>query len=130
VRVVVDGRKVQRSAATVKEAKTLRDELRVARARGTFKRAEPSTLAQYAEAWLAGYHGRTGSGIRAGTVEGYRRDLELHVLPAFGGRPIGAITPQLVKALARALAEGTAPAGRGGPGGRSHQRRCATPWRP
>src|SRR5262245_11912211 len=94
VRVVINGRKVRRSAATAREAKALRAELVAQRHRGTFRRSANTTLAAYAESWLASYHGRTGLGVRRATVDEYRRDLELHVLPALGSKPLGASTSQ------------------------------------
>jgi integrase len=109
VRVTVGGRKRQRSAPTAREAMALRDELRVARARGEFVQSERLTLEQYASEWLAGYRGRSRTGVRAPTVAKYRRSLELHVLPSLGAQKLGAIRTPHVDRLARLLAEGSAP---------------------
>lgn len=115
VRVRVgDGRKVERSARTITEAKAIRAELVAARRKGhagTLR--DRSTVAGYAEAWLTSYTGRTQGGVRASTVAEYRRDLELHVLPALGRRPLAELAPQEVKLLVRGLTDGTAPTPRG-----------------
>ena len=118
VRVVIDGRKVQRSAATIEEAKQLRAELVAERRRGDRRSTDGRvTLEEYSSRWLASYQGRTGHGVRGQTVDGYARDLELHVLPALGDTPLADITPQDVKLLVSQLVDGSAPSRAG------HQRR-------
>jgi integrase len=78
------------------------------------------TFAEYAPQWLAGYQGRTGQGIRASSLDEYRRELGLDhhgqpngrgAIAYFGRRRLAEIEPRDVKAYAAALAvRGLSPA--------------------
>jgi integrase len=105
------GRQAQRSAATLAEARAVRDDLAADGRRGAIPDGR-ITLEDYAATWTESYRGRTGRGIRPATLADYKADLRGLVLPArVNGRPLGRyrlaeITPADVKALARALEEG------------------------
>ena len=55
------------------------------------------TVATFAEAWLA------NRPMRDQTRLGYERMLRLHILPTFGGRPLGAIRPSEVESWLSSL---------------------------
>lgn len=63
------------------------------------------TLAEVAPAWLE-HRRRT---VAQRTWESDRSAMRLHILPAFGGRPVGSITRADVARLAGALSEGRRP---------------------
>lgn len=63
-------------------------EAREAKAQREAGDRRPSTkqpFAEYAEAWLVGYQGRTARGLDEDTRKGYRRSIELHAEPFFDG---------------------------------------------
>jgi integrase len=65
--------------------------------------AAPVTLANYAAAWLA------GRDLADRTREDYTQVLRDHILPAFGGVPVTAITPAAVREWHAALKGSTGP---------------------
>jgi integrase len=104
-----DGRKGQRAARTLREARALKAALTADVARGEHRELSRVTFAEYVDTWAATYRGRTGRGVRVHTLVEYRRDLELYAVPWFGRRRLAEIEPQDVKRLAAALAAGQAP---------------------
>lgn len=104
------GRQRKRSATTLAEARVLKSELTASVARGEYREQSRLRFDEYARQWVAGYEGRTARGIRARTVEEYRRDLERDAIPHFGRMRLAEIEPRHVKAFAGALADrGLAP---------------------
>jgi integrase len=65
-------------------------------ARGIKTAARPLTFGAYAPAWLDNRH-VGGRPIKPRTRDHYARILEAHLLPAFGSRPLAAITPADVR---------------------------------
>ena len=64
----------------------------------------PLTLAEYAEKWMAGH---VEKNLRPSTYDGYRHQLDRHILPALGHRPLAEITRVEVKEFAyRKIEEG------------------------
>ncbi len=62
------------------------------------------TLGAYAEKWMAGH---VEKNLRPSTYDGYRQELDKHILPAFGVRPLAEITRIEVKEYCfRKLGEG------------------------
>lgn len=100
-----DGRRRWASAKTLAEARSMRARSTADVSRGEYQEASRLTLGEYAERWLDTYTGRTGRGVRRGTLAKYRDDLNRHVLPVLGGRRLTSVTAQDVKGLARRLAE-------------------------
>jgi integrase len=78
----------------VRDAVAFREDVRSKRRRG--ERVSPSrtTLAEAAEAWLAGQ-----ANLRPGTLALYRTNLTKHVLPRLGRRRLASISPDAVAAL-------------------------------
>src|SRR5262245_59234187 len=94
------------------EARLLKSELATDVARGEYREQSRVRFDAYAREWARTYQGRTGRGIRPTTLEEYRRDLELHVIPTLGRRRLSETEPRHVKSLARDLAErGLSPGG-------------------
>jgi integrase len=100
-----DGRRRWASAKTLAEARRIRAERVADVSRGEYQEASRLTLREYAERWTETYAGRTGRGVRPGTIAKYRDDLNRHVLPVLGSRRLTAITAQDVKGLAKRLAD-------------------------
>ena len=104
------GRRRKRAAVTMAEARLLKSELATDVARGEYREQSRVRFDEYAREWARTYQGRTGRGIRPTTVQEYRRDLELHVIPTLGRRRLSEIEPRHVKSLVRDLADrGLAP---------------------
>lgn len=105
------GRRRKRSAATMAEARALKSSLATDVARGDYRELSDVRFHDYAREWVTTYQGRTGRGIRATTLEEYRKDLENDAIPFFGRRRLAEIEPRDIKALARRLSDrGLAPA--------------------
>lgn len=60
-------------------------------------RIAPVTFAEFADDWLARPSAKTGKHRAPRTVEEYRKDLDLRILPTFGKRPIASITDTQVQ---------------------------------
>jgi integrase len=104
------GRQRKRSAATLAEARMLKSTLVADVARGEFLDESRTKFADYAREWIAGYQGRTARGIRARTIDDYRRDLERDAIPYFGDLRLSQIQPRHVKGyVAHLTARGVAP---------------------
>lgn len=105
------GRQRFRAARTLEEAKLLKAALTADVARGDFRALSTVSFASYASEWVQTYTGRTETGIRPGTRDDYRRDLEGHAIPYFGRRKLSEIELRDVRAFTRELAKaGLAPA--------------------
>jgi integrase len=105
------GRQRKRSATTLAEARVLKASLAADVARGDYRDVSGVCFDDYAREWCRTYQGRTGRGIRETTVEEYRRDLELDVIPFFGRTRLAEIQPRHIKSLAQKIADrGVAPA--------------------
>lgn len=85
-----------------KDAEDRLHQLEVAMRGGTWRdpRASRTPLAERAASWLAGRHD-----LRPSTLRIYEGVLRLHVLPALGDRPIGAIRPEDVRGFVSDLLE-------------------------
>lgn len=99
------GKQRSRSARTMAEAKSLRAELTADVKRGEYREQSRITFAEYVDEWVRTYAGRTSRGIRPATLEDYRRDLELHVVPVLGRRKMTSIEPRHIRLLAADLAK-------------------------
>jgi integrase len=105
------GRRRKRSAGTMAEARALKAALATDVARGDYRELSDVRFDDYAREWVRTYQGRTGRGIRATTLEEYRKDLEKGAIPFFGRRRLAEIEPRHIKALAKHVADrGVAPA--------------------
>lgn len=62
-------------------------------------------FAEYAEAWLESYNGRTVRGIEESTRDTYRKSIERFAIPYFGRWYIKEIEPPEVRAFVRHLAD-------------------------
>lgn len=109
-------RQVKRSAKTMTAAKRLKSQLTTDVGRGELDADSGVTFASYLTTWAGteekpgAYAGRTGTGIRPGTLRDYRRMLERHALPYFGSKRLRDIRPLHIRAYAGHLAEmGMAP---------------------
>jgi integrase len=60
-------------------------------------RIRPVTFAEFAEEWLLRPSPKTGRDRAPRTVEEYRKDLDLRILPTLGSKPLAAITPAMVQ---------------------------------
>lgn len=98
------GRQHWAKAATLTEAKRLREAIRTDVARGEFRATAKERFDQYARAWLATYGGRTSRGIREPTLADYKARLEREAIPFFGSMRLTAIEPQDVKEFAASIA--------------------------
>jgi integrase len=92
-----DGEHHRQTFATKKDAIGFQEATRTDIRRGIYKddRRGRIPLADVAEEWFASAQGT----LRPKTSAGYRGILDTHVLPEFGRRGIGSITPGQVKAI-------------------------------
>lgn len=105
------GRRRKRSARTMAEARALKAALATDVARGDYRELSDVRFDEYAREWCRTYQGRTGRGIRETTLEEYRKDLELDVIPFFGRMRLAEVEPRHIKSLAQSIAHrGVAPA--------------------
>lgn len=98
------GRMIQRSAATVAEARAIQASLRTTQSTGEHV-PRPQGFAAYADEWIDTYAGRTGRGFRDSTRDDYRATLERHIKPFFGRMRLTDIQPRDIKAFAKHLAD-------------------------
>jgi hypothetical protein len=104
------GRRVWKTAATIREAERKKIELELDLERGEYRERSRETFASYAPRWIEAYTGRTGRGVRETTRNDYRRRLEQDAIPFFGRMRLSEIEPQDVKTYALELAKtGKAP---------------------
>jgi integrase len=114
------GKQRKRFARTLGEARDLRATLRADVARGEYRALSRISFGDYAPEWLASYHGRTGHGIRASSLDEYRRELGLDhdgrpngrgAIAYFGRMRLTEIEPRDIKRYAAELSDrGLAPA--------------------
>lgn len=97
------GRRRERSARTLAEAKELRASLLADVARGEYRTRRAVSFDTHALAWVETYRGRTSRGLRELTRDGYRQELTSKAVPWFGARPLASIEPADVKAWLRDL---------------------------
>ncbi|MGH3001738.1 MAG: tyrosine-type recombinase/integrase [Gaiellaceae bacterium] len=91
-------------AATLKDARRQRAVLRVLGALGELPVSPRLTFAEVSGRWLAEFEAKVTVGARRErTLDLYRSELRLHLLPRLGRRRITAITPDAVVALMRQL---------------------------
>jgi integrase len=90
---MVDGRQRKESAATLKEAKALKDARTTDARRGEFHEQARVSFAEYAAEWVERYRGM-GRGFRESTRDDYRRDLKRYVCRYFGNRRLSQIQPR------------------------------------
>jgi integrase len=96
----------RRGFATEREAQRALTALLAELDAGTFVAPDPTTtLASYvADVWLPALRVKQ---LRASTLESYRRNLEVHVLPRLGSRPLSSIsTPELDRLYSQLLSVG------------------------
>ena len=94
----------QATRATLTEAKALRATLETNVQKGTWREpAKDITLAAYVPEWAATYRGRRTAKVKPGTLHGYRRLLELHVIPVLGQTMVAAIETRDLKYLVNRL---------------------------
>jgi integrase len=93
------GRRKWATAPTIRAAKRRKAELETDARRGLLGDAGRLTFETYAPIWLAGYTGRTSGGIRASTVDDYRKRLEKHAYPFFGAMRLADVVPTDVRAF-------------------------------
>lgn len=118
------GRQVERSAATITEAKAIRSAMQADVARAEYTPRSALTFAAYAADWISGYQGRSAGGVKPETIADYRRLLGIgedgqpvldagrwvNAIAAFGKLRLSEIEPQHVKSYIRQLqARGLAP---------------------
>jgi integrase len=71
------------------DAEAWRDSTRTEVREGTFRELRKSTFSQYVEHWLKTHT----VDLKASTVACYKSSVRAHLIPAFGNRPLTAITP-------------------------------------
>lgn len=99
------GQQRKRAAATIKEALDIKAGVRTDMSRGEYQPQTKVTVQAYYDGWVASYAGRTRNGVRANTVDGYRDQMRLHVLPTLGRRRLAELGPRDVKQLAAELSK-------------------------
>jgi integrase len=98
-----NGQQKKRAAATLAEARDIKAGLRTDISRGEYVPQSKLTLNDYYKSWLVTYTGRTRSGIRQTTLEGYADRMRLHVLPTLGRCRLAEIGPRDIKQLGASL---------------------------
>jgi len=93
------GRSHRRFARTMSEAKDLQAQLRADRLRGPAADRSVS-FKTYAAEWIGAYAGRSGRGLRAGTLAEYKRMLNRDVVPYFAAQRLADVTPRDVRRFA------------------------------
>lgn len=85
---------------TQKEAQAKLNVLKKAQAEGTLRSPDRTTVTQWAEEYLENAAGR----VKAGTLQSYRLNLELYVLPALGNIRLDKLTARDVTGMVNDLA--------------------------
>ena len=91
------GQQKQASARTYDQARRIKAEKDVDRARKVFQPEVDIPIGEFAKAWVERYNGKGRRGFRESTRDDYRRDLNRHAIPFFDGhlgRTVGEITPR------------------------------------
>jgi len=91
-----DERRLRRSFRSLAEARAWRSEALVALRKGTMTAMPSTTLAEAAEAWVAGaqsgsIRNRSGDVYKPSAVRGYEQALRLRVVPELGSAKLGDI---------------------------------------
>jgi len=73
-----------------------RDEWTPPEVRAEFRYQPGTTVAEYAEEWMASHKRRDGRPLKARTVEHYRSLLRLRILPHLGGTSMRSLTEERV----------------------------------
>jgi hypothetical protein len=105
--VMVEGRPRFRTlcAATLVEAQRERELLRLAARAGSLPVSPRLTFAEVAARWLADFEVKVSAGARGErTLDLYRSQLRLYLLPRFGRHRLGLITPDDIVGLLRRAA--------------------------
>jgi integrase len=90
-----DGRqKWERVGRNKKEAERVLADRLNAIGKGTYQELREATFAEFAAKWLAEY---AEPRLKPSTLDGYRRYLDGHLIPAFGGFPLRALTTGLIQ---------------------------------
>ena len=106
-RLVVDGRRVIRYAASQKEAWKLLEAMRKQSADGLSMRADRVTVADYLTAWLDDV---AAVKVRPRTLEGYRQHVRDHIAPALGRHTLAALSaPHVQRMINDKSADGLSP---------------------
>jgi integrase len=92
-----DRKKIRKSFSTEAEARSWQADAKRAVNLGALRSPSRKTLADAAEAWLAGaergdIRNRSGHEYKPATLRGYKQALEDFVLPVFGGRRFNSVT--------------------------------------
>lgn len=92
-----DRKKVRKTFRSLAEAKSWRAEAKRAIDHGTLRSPSRMTLADAAEAWVAGaergdIRNRSGHPYKPATLRGYRQALDTYVLPVFGDWKLNRVT--------------------------------------
>jgi integrase len=85
--------------STEAAAKAARDEARVAMRRGIFVDRSSTTVAAFLREWLQSH----SVAVKATTLAGYERDLEIYVIPRIGGLNMQSVRAATVSGLYREL---------------------------
>ncbi|MEJ7894375.1 MAG: site-specific integrase [Solirubrobacteraceae bacterium] len=104
-----DGKRIKRSAATMKAARELQATLKADILRGQHRANHALTFEEYAREWISTYQGRTTRGFREPTRMEYRRSIEKKAIPWFAehcARLVDAEPRELRRFLASLQAEG------------------------
>lgn len=88
-------RQTKRRFDTHREARAWLSQKRTELAEQRFVRPQRTTLSVYVDDWLPVLR----SQVRASTADSYERNLQLHVLPALGSKPLQSIRPADLTAL-------------------------------
>jgi hypothetical protein len=99
------GKQRKKAARTLSEARDIKSAMTTDVRRGEWRAQSSVRLRDHWKPWLAAYGGRTARGFRETTREDYRRDLEQHVVPYFGGMRLSEITPADIKSWLVKLAD-------------------------
>jgi integrase len=110
-----DRKRIRKTFSTLAAAKAWRQDAQVALRRGTMRPPSKRTLAEAAEAWLAGIdrgqiRNRSGDHYKPSVRRGYESALRLHILPELGFVRLSELARNDVQDLAdRLLADGLDP---------------------
>ena len=110
-----DGRKLRKTFPTLAAARAWRHDAAVSVRKGTMRAPTPTTVAEAADAWLAGardgsIRNRSGDEFKPSTLHGYELSLRSHLLDLFGPSKLGDVSRADVQDFAdRLLAQGLDP---------------------
>ena len=104
-----DGRRIQKTFPTYAAALRWREDARVDLRRGPLVAPRPTTLREFATAWLEGardgsIRNRSGDRYKPSTIRGYEQALATYILPELGGAKLHELRRQDIQRLADELA--------------------------